>query len=148
MCTGFYPQMTQMSPMNTIPSIMRTTIALTALLFLAAADPRQAVLGHWTGTSICTAVRPACHDETASYWIKPGPSSDVVTIDACKVINGKDESMGLIDFHVDLATHVLSGVIGNNNPATLTWSGDTMTGTFKQPDGQIVRNIRLKKQAK
>lgn len=80
---------------------MRSTFALTALLFLAAADPRQPLLGHWTGTSICTAVRP-----------------------------------------------VLSGFVGGNNPATFTWSGDTMTGTFKQHDGQVIRNIRLSKQPK
>jgi hypothetical protein len=127
---------------------MRTTLALTALLFLAAADPRQPLLGHWTGTSICTAVRPACHNETASYYIKPGPSEDMVTIDACKVVNGKDESMGTIDFHVDFATRVLSGFVGSNNPATFTWSGDTITGTFKQPDGQVIRNVRITKQAK
>ena len=127
---------------------MKSALALTALLFLAAADPRQALLGHWTGTSICTAVRPSCHDETASYWIKPGPANDVVTIDAGKIVDGKDVSMGIIDFHVDFATHVLSGVVGRNNPATFTWSGDTMTGTFKQPDGQVIRNIRLTKQPK
>jgi hypothetical protein len=126
--------------------MMKTTLALTALLFLAAADPRQPVLGHWTGTSLCTAVRPACHDEIASYYIKPGPSKDVVTVDACKIVNGKDESMGLMDFHVDYAAHVLSGIVGSDNPATFTWSGDTMTGTFKQPDGQVVRNIHVVKQ--
>ena len=127
------------------------TLALTALLFLAAADARQPLLGHWTGTSICTGVRPACHDEIASYWIKPGPSNDVVTIDACKIVNGKDESMGMIDLHADFATHVLSGFVEMNNqrwPITLAWSGDTITGTYKQPDGQIVRNVRIKKQAK
>ncbi|HEV7488318.1 MAG TPA: hypothetical protein VGQ65_21800 [Thermoanaerobaculia bacterium] len=127
---------------------MRSTFALTALLFLAAADPGQPLLGHWTGTSICTAVRPACHDEIASYYVKPGSSQDAVTVDACKVVDGKDESMGTIDFHVDFATHVLSGFVGDNNPATFTWSGDTMTGTFKQHDGQVIRNIRLTKQVK
>ena len=52
MCTGFYPQMTQiMLPMiYNSAAAMRTTLALTALLFLAAADPRQPFLGHWVGT--------------------------------------------------------------------------------------------------
>ncbi len=130
---------------------MRIRLALTALLFLAAADARQPLLGHWTGTSICTAVRPACHDEIASYWIKPGPSKDVVAIDAGKIVDGKDVLMGTTDFHVDFATHVLTGFVEMNKqryPLTFTWSGDTITGTYKQPDGQVVRNIRLKKQAK
>jgi hypothetical protein len=31
---------------------------------------------------------------------------------------------------------------------TTLGSGDTITGTFKQPDGQIIRNIRITKQPK
>jgi len=130
---------------------MKRTLALTALLFLAAADRRAPLLGHWTGTSICTAVRPACHDEIASYYLKPGPSADVVTIDACKIVDGKDESMGVYDFQIDFAKQTLTCVLDRNNqrwPITLAWSGDTITGTFKQPDGQVVRNVRLTKQAK
>src|SRR3954447_8811384 len=91
---------------------MKRTLALTALLFLAAADRRAPLLGHWTGTSTCTAVRPACHDEIASYYIKPGPSADVVTVDGGKIVDGKDVSMGLIDFYADFATHVLTGSVG------------------------------------
>jgi hypothetical protein len=130
---------------------MRITFALTALLFLAAAERRQPLLGHWTGTSIRTAVRPACHDEIASYYIKPGPSKDVVTIDAGKIVDGKHEWMGTTDFHVDFATHVLTGFVEMNNqrfPITFSWSGDTITGTYKQPDGQVVRNVRITKRAK
>ena len=80
---------------------MKQIIAVSALLFLAAADPRQALIGHWTGTSLCTPVRPACHDEKASYWMKAGKTPDIVAIDACKIVNGKDESMGIWDFHAD-----------------------------------------------
>ena len=127
---------------------MKQAIAVTALLFLAAADPRQELIGHWVGTSICTAVRPACHDETASYWVKENKSENVITIDAGKIVDGKDESMGTSDFRIDWKTHTLSGSLGPNGQATMTlvWSGSTMTGTMKQPDGQVIRNIRLSKQ--
>jgi hypothetical protein len=131
--------------------IMKTTVAIAALLFLAAADARQPLLGHWTGSSKCTAVRPACHDEIASYYIKPGPSEDVVTIEAGKIVDGKDVWMGTTDFHVDFAAHVLSGFVEMNNqrwPLTFTWSGDTITGTYEQPDGQVIRNVRITKQPK
>ncbi|HEV7573016.1 MAG TPA: hypothetical protein VGQ21_16065 [Thermoanaerobaculia bacterium] len=128
---------------------MRTTLALTALLFLAAADPRQPILGHWTGSSKCTAVRPACHDEIASYYIKPGPKADVVTMVLDKVVNGKEEWMGTDDFHVDFEKQTLNLVMAQNGSVwTFTWSGDTMTGTAKEADGRIIRNIRLTKQAK
>jgi hypothetical protein len=128
---------------------MKTTLALTALLFLGAADPRQPILGHWTGSSKCTAVRPACHDEVASYYLKPGPKADVVTMVLDKVVNGKEEWMGTDDFHVDFEKRTLNLVMAQNGSVwTFTWSGDTMTGTAKEADGRIIRNISLTKQPK
>jgi hypothetical protein len=128
---------------------MKRTLALTALLFLAAADRRAPILGHWTGTSICTAVRPACHDEIASYYIKPGPKADVVTMVLDKVVDGKEEWMGRDDFKVDFEKHTLSLVMAQNGSVwTFTWTGDTMTGTAKESDGRVIRNIRLTKQPK
>lgn len=128
---------------------MKRTLALTALLFLAAADRRAPVLGHWTGTSKCTGVRPACHDEIASYFIKPGPKADVVTMVLDKVVDRKEEWMGTDDFQVDFEKHTLNLVMKQNGSVwTFTWNGDTMTGTAKEPDGRVVRNIRLTKQPK
>jgi hypothetical protein len=124
---------------------MKQAIALTALLFLAAAGPRQVLIGHWAGTSLCTPVRPACHNEAASYWIKENKSEDMVTIDAGKIVDGKDELMGSSDFRIDWKAHRLTGSLGQAT-MTLVWSGSTMTGTMNQPDGQVVRNIRLTKQ--
>lgn len=125
---------------------MKQMLAL-ALLFLAAADPRQSLLGHWVGTSICTGVRPACHDETASYWVKGGKKPDMVTIDAGKIVDGKDELMGTLAFHVDFAAHTLTSVMENNGRWTwrFTWSGTVMTGTLKSPDGQVIRNVQVAK---
>ena len=128
---------------------MKKTLALSALLFLAAADPRQPLFGHWTGTSICTGVRAACHDETASYWVKSGKSPDVVTIDMDKIVDGKDELMGTTDFHIDFATHALTGTTeshGEHYAWTFAWSGTVMTGTLKSPAGQVIRNVRVVKQ--
>ncbi|MBV8546853.1 MAG: hypothetical protein JO093_01600 [Acidobacteria bacterium] len=130
---------------------MRTTLTLTALLFLAAADPRQPFLGHWVGTSICTPVRSACHDETASYWMTPGKAADVVTMDARKIVDGKDEVMGPpLDFHVDPSARTIVGVMVAKDGSRWTWaftrSANEMTGTLKQPDGQVVRNIHVVKQ--
>lgn len=126
---------------------MKQTFAFAALLFLAAADPRQPVIGHWVGTSVCTGVRPACHDETASYQVMAGPKPDVVTVDAGKVVDGKVESMGVLDFHVDFAARTLTCVMENNGRWTwrFTWSGTVMTGTLSSPEGKVARNIRLTK---
>jgi len=127
---------------------MKQLIAVTALLFLAAADPRQPLVGHWTGTSLCTPVRPACHDEKASYWMTAGKAPDIVTIDAGKLVNGKDESMGILDFHADFAAHTLTNVMEGGGERwiwSFTWSGTEMTGTLKSEAGQVIRNIRLTK---
>jgi hypothetical protein len=127
---------------------MKQTFALMALLLLAAADPRQPLIGHWTGKSICTDVRPACHDEITSYWLKAGKTADVVTIDAGKIVDGKDESMGTLDFKVDFAAHTLTNVMENRGERVIwsfTWSGTEMTGTLKSSAGQVIRNIRLSK---
>lgn len=127
---------------------MKRALIVAALLLLAVADPRQPILGHWTGTSICTGVRPACHDEIASYWLKAGKAPDVVTIDAGKIVDGKEELMGTLDFHADFAAHTLTSVMengGNRSTWSFTWSGAAMTGTLKSSDGQVIRNIRLKK---
>src|ERR1043166_4397220 len=106
---------------------MKRTLALTALLFLAAADRRAPVLGHWTGTSTCTNVRPACHNEIASYFVKPGPKADVVTMVLDKVVDGKEVWMGTDDFDVDFEKHTLHLVMKQNGSIwTFTWDGDTM----------------------
>ena len=130
---------------------MKSTLLLSALLFLAAADPRQPFVGHWVGPSICTPVRPACHDETASYWITSGKAADVVTMDARKIVDGKDESMGPpLDFHVDPAAQTIVSIMIAKDGTRGTWAftrtGNEMTGTLKQGDGQIVRNIHVVKQ--
>ena len=126
---------------------MKRTLGFIALLFLAVADPRQPLIGHWTGTSICTGVRPACHDEIASYRVKAGKKPDIVTIDAGKIVDGKDELMGTLDFQVDFAARTLTSVMENNGRWTwrFSWTGTTMTGTLKSPEGQVTRNIRLTK---
>jgi len=127
---------------------MKRTIVLTALFLLAAADPREPLIGHWTGTSICTGVRAVCHDETASYWMRAGKTPDVVTVDFCKIVDGKDVLMGTSDCHVDFAAHTLTTVTEASDGRMLwsfTWSGTEMTGTLKSPSGQVIRNIRLTK---
>ncbi len=128
---------------------MKRMIPFVALLFLAASDPRQAVIGHWVGTSLCTPVRPACHDEKASSWMKAAKDPDVVTVDFDKIVDGKDERMGTEDVHIDWKTNSLTCVIVRNGQRwvwSLLLSGSTMTGTLKESDGQVVRNVRIARQ--
>jgi hypothetical protein len=56
---------------------MRTL--LLALLLLAA-DPRDAVVGRWSGTWLCTKARAACRDEVVVCHVVAAKAPDVVTV--------------------------------------------------------------------
>lgn len=115
---------------------------------LAAAE-RDALTGAWEGRSVCTNVRPACRDEIALYRITPADEPDVVNMSMAKVVDGKEEVMGVLRFHVDSDRRQLSSEFERNGLHgvwTFSWSGRRMTGTLKLlPGGEVVRNIDLKK---
>ena len=114
---------------------------------LFAADPREAVIGRWHGTSICTPLLPACHDEVVVYHIAPAKKADVVTVTAYKVVNGEQLEMGDIDFTVDAAKREMVGEFRNSRTATrwiFTWNGPKMTGqALELPSKKVARNVSL-----
>ena len=56
------------------------------------------LIGTWRGTSTCTdrVAAPACHDEVVVYRITPVKGSDSLSMDALKIVNGKEEEMGVL----------------------------------------------------
>jgi hypothetical protein len=110
------------------------------------------ILGTWRGTSICTPVRPACHDEIAVYHIAPSPKTDTVAMTMNKVVNGEEVEMGgTVEYHVDEPTRTLTYEMaardGTRGVFRFTWSENKMTGTLIQlPGGEVVRNITLEKE--
>jgi hypothetical protein len=119
---------------------------------LAIADDGSELVGNWTGDSICVGNRPACHDEQVIYRIaKPPDSSGNVTITADKVVNGKPELMGVLEFKYDpeKRTLVCDLTRGNTHGLwELTVKGNTMEGTLMVlPDKTLVRRIKVKKEA-
>jgi len=125
------------------------TILLTLLLFTASDDPRAAVLGDWHGTSICTKeAGPACHDETVVYHVTPGNDADVVLLQANKIIDGKEEDMGTLEFHLDFAAHRMVAEFHSRRSSrwTFEWNGDVMKGTaVLLESGAIGRNVNVKR---
>jgi len=109
-----------------------------------------ALIGLWTGDSICTPVRPACRDEKAAYHIARGDRPDSITMTMNKIVDGKEVEMGTMVYTVDPANHTLRGE--NDQSAVhsvweFKWSGSDMRGTAKQlPSGDVIRNITLRKQ--
>ena len=115
-----------------------------------AADPREPLVGLWTGDSICTPVRPACRDEKAAYHITLLDRADAISMTMNKVVDGKEETMGTLIFEVDAGARTLRSDV-NQNGLHIVWefsrSGSTMRGTATQlPAGDVIRNITLNRQ--
>ena len=83
---------------------MRHTFAIGILLLALACTPAQSqegIVGSWRGTSLCVdkANFPACKDEQVIYDVLPkGSRRDTVTVRADKIVNGKREFMGELEF--------------------------------------------------
>ena len=72
-----------------------------------AAGARDALLGTWRGTSLCTnrEAAPACADEQVVYDISATPGkADEITLKADKIIDGRREPMGELTFRPDAAS--------------------------------------------
>jgi hypothetical protein len=130
-----------------------TALLLLVILFAAAesaaapADPREAVLGRWEGTSLCTKARTACHDEVVVYHGTPGATPDAVTVQMSKVVGGQELDMGTLHFRLDFAKRQMVGDFDNgrvHSRWTFTWTATEMKGTaVTLPEGTTIRNVSL-----
>jgi hypothetical protein len=113
-------------------------------------DDGISLVGNWTGESICTPAFPACHDEKVIYRIqKPPDKSGKVTVTADKVVDGKPEMMGVLDFKYDSEKGTLVCDFSRGSTHGL-WEfaikGDTMEGTLVVlPAKTLARRVKLKK---
>ena len=106
------------------------------------------IFGTWTGTSLCTNVRPACHDEKALYHVARSSKKDTVVMTMSKVVDGKEVVMGTNDYQRkgDTLSSEYAVPDGTRVVWTFVVNGDRMTGTLKQlPGGEVVRNIAVRK---
>lgn len=108
------------------------------------------LVGNWTGESICIGNHPSCHDEKVVYRIsRTSGEPDKVTIAAYKIIDGKPELMGVLDFKYDEEKGTLVGEFQNARYHGLweyTVKGDLMEGTLSLlPDKTVVRRVKVKK---
>ena len=65
------------------------------------------LIGIWKGTSICQLKNSPCHDENVVYHISKKAGADSFYIDAMKIINGKEEEMGILAFVYNKKKHQL-----------------------------------------
>lgn len=118
-----------------------------------AAAPVEKIAGTWRGSSVCVdrQAAPACNDEQVVYEIGASPGKpNTVTVKADKVVNGKRESMGDLDFTHDAKSGSWTTEFENSRIHArwrLTVDGETMKGTMVLlPSGAAVRRMDLKKE--
>ncbi|HET6763041.1 MAG TPA: hypothetical protein VFH27_05195 [Longimicrobiaceae bacterium] len=113
--------------------------------------PPASLVGAWRGTSICTPVgKPACHDETVVYYMRPAPGQaahaapggERLTWVANKIVNGKEEEMGELACAYVRRTGVVTCPM-RGWMWRLRAQGTSMTGTLVSPQGVVWRHVRV-----
>jgi hypothetical protein len=104
----------------------------------AAAKP---FIGTWHGTSTCLVRPSACNDEITVYRITAMKAADSVSVDARKIVNGKEEEMGVLDCRATAP----SGRIACSFPRGVWYfsvRNDSLTGELRLPDNTRFRDVR------
>ena len=103
----------------------------------AAANP----LGIWRGTSICM-VRPSpCNDEVAVYRITRTKAGDGLSVDARKIVKGKEEEMGVLDCSFAASVAQITCKMPNG-VWRFTIRGDSLVGDLRLPDNTKYREVQ------
>lgn len=106
--------------------------------------PGSSLIGTWKGTSICQIKNSPCHDEIVVYYISKAKGNDTFSIKANKIVNGKEEEMGIIGFKLDSKNNRLLST-DYNSVWTLNFKDENIDGTLYNR-GNLYRIIKLKKQ--
>jgi uncharacterized protein YjiK len=125
-------------------------ISIQALLFATCSQASSSfndslLIGTWKGTSICQVKPSACHDEIAVYHVSKGEKPGIYHVIANKIINGKEEDMGVSDFIFNPADNSLF-CYDEKYKVTVkfTVKGKSMNGTL-EIDNKVYRVIKLEK---
>jgi hypothetical protein len=125
---------------------IKILLVLTLLLTLGKISIAQSLVGVWKGTSLCQIKNSPCHDENVVYHISKNSSGDSYQIDASKIIDGKENDMGTLNFSFNAQQKILFLVDSVKN---VKWefkiSGKEMHGTLISK-GTLSRIIDLKKE--
>jgi hypothetical protein len=103
-----------------------------------AADP----VGVWRGTSTCPVRTSPCHDEIAVYRITRARSGDSISVDGRKMVNGKEEEMGILPCRLSAAGTSFTCTMPNS-VWRFAMRGDSLVGDLRLLDGTRYRDIRL-----
>ena len=109
----------------------------------ASSTVQTQLIGDWSGDSLCQVKNSSCHDEKVVYHISKGSGPDLLVVDADKIVNGKSENMGKLDFKYDAkAETMISESYGH---WVFNIQGNKMDGTLTINEGTLYRKISLTK---
>lgn len=102
----------------------------------AASNP----VGVWRGTSLCRVHPSPCKDEIVVYRITRVNASDSLSVDARKIVNGKEDEMGVLGCR---STGSVSRVTCTmpNGVWHFTIRGDSLIGELRLPDNRKFRDV-------
>ena len=100
------------------------------------------LIGTWKGSSICQLKNSPCHDETNVYHISKNKADDTFYVDAGKIVDGVEESMGVLPFIYNDKTNQFTSTA--HGIWTFNVEGDKLEGTLLV-NGDLYRKIMLKK---
>ena len=123
------------------------TLLLHALFLLfGKISPAQTLNGNWKGTSLCQIKNSPCHDEIVVYHISKDSGSNSYLVNAGKIIEGKENDMGALNFSFDPNQMILFLV---DSVQQVKWefkvTGKEMHGTLISK-GKLFRIIDLKRE--
>jgi hypothetical protein len=133
-------------------SRLAATISMAVLFVAQAPDGKpqtvgaqSQITGMWRGNSECVLKNSACHDETNIYRFsevaaRPGWFTGV----GSKMVNGKEISMGTLDWHYDPKSHILESD-NPNGVFRFVVNEDKIEGALLLPDATVYRRIHLAK---
>jgi hypothetical protein len=105
------------------------------------AQTGQSPVGTWRGTSLCLVRPSSCNDEIVVYRIAPANANDSLTMDARKIVKGREEEMGVLGCHFARAgAQVVCGM--RNGEWRFDLHGDSLTGVLRLPNGTKFRDVR------
>jgi hypothetical protein len=122
-------------------------IAVVAVMALAQRARAQASagaitpMGTWRGTSLCLVKPSPCHDEVVVYRITPVKGSDSLSMDALKIVNGKEEEMGVLSCAFAARGASLTCPL-RNGLWRFSVSRDSLVGELRLPDNTKFRDVR------
>ncbi|HEY6825722.1 MAG TPA: hypothetical protein VI259_02625 [Gemmatimonadaceae bacterium] len=115
-------------------------VSLAGVALAQSSGSAPSPIGVWRGTSLCLVKPSACHDEVVVYRMT-STKSDSVSLDARKIVNGREEEMGVLPCRIGAGRATVTCTMPNG-VWRFTVRGDSLVGELRLPDSTKFRDVR------